>query len=176
LVAFLWGLAEATVFFVVPDVLLTWLALRRGIKRALAASLWATLGSLLGGTIVAVAAAHGAAPPIARIYAHLPGIDSALIQRAAEDLSAQGNRALFFGSVTGVPYKLFALAAGRDQTLAGFLAASSLARWLRFAAACALAAWIRRTSQSLDRQIAWGRWHAGFWIAFYAIYWGTFHG
>jgi len=43
LVALSWGFAEATFFFIVPDVFLSRIALDR-IRTAWAASVWATLG------------------------------------------------------------------------------------------------------------------------------------
>ena len=55
-IAAAWGLAEATLFFIVPDVLLTWLAgfRPRLVWRAVAACLG---GALLGGLLMYLAAA-----------------------------------------------------------------------------------------------------------------------
>ena len=47
--AFAWGFAEATLFFVVPDVWLTLIAVRRGLRPALVACGWALAGALAGG-------------------------------------------------------------------------------------------------------------------------------
>ena len=49
IIASLWGFAEATLFFIVPDVFLGWLALRSP-KSALIACLFALLGALIGGS------------------------------------------------------------------------------------------------------------------------------
>src|SRR6185295_6371406 len=49
--AFVWGLAEATLFFVVPDVFLTVVALARP-SRLVRCCLWAAAGASLGGAIV----------------------------------------------------------------------------------------------------------------------------
>ncbi|HKH69104.1 MAG TPA: hypothetical protein VKA75_17210, partial [Reyranella sp.] len=49
LAGLLWGLAEATAFFVVPDVLLTFVAQRRGLIPALAVMLFVVAGAALGG-------------------------------------------------------------------------------------------------------------------------------
>jgi len=48
LAAFLWGLAEATCFFIVPDVLLSFIALRR-LRTALLCCGLALAGALLAG-------------------------------------------------------------------------------------------------------------------------------
>ena len=47
--AAIWGAAEATLFFIVPDVFLSWLALSDR-RQALIACLYALLGALVGGT------------------------------------------------------------------------------------------------------------------------------
>ena len=49
LIAGIWGFAEATLFFIVPDVWLTLIAVRRGLVPALAACGWALAGALAGG-------------------------------------------------------------------------------------------------------------------------------
>ncbi len=51
LVAGLWGLAEATLSFIVPDVWLS-LASRRCLKTGLQACLWALASALAGGVLV----------------------------------------------------------------------------------------------------------------------------
>src|SRR5690606_531202 len=50
--AFLWGVAEAIYFFVVADVLLTFIAVAYGLRAALVASLAAALGAACGGALV----------------------------------------------------------------------------------------------------------------------------
>ena len=50
LVAFLWGWSEATLFFIVPDILLTLLALR-SLRTALVACVWASVGAIVGGAM-----------------------------------------------------------------------------------------------------------------------------
>lgn len=49
--AFAWAFAEATFFFFVPDVFLSWIALDRA-RAAWIACLWATLGAVAGGAIM----------------------------------------------------------------------------------------------------------------------------
>ncbi len=44
-----WGMAEAVLWFVVPDVFLTWVAMRRGVRPALRLSLVAVAGAIGGG-------------------------------------------------------------------------------------------------------------------------------
>src|SRR4051812_21124803 len=49
--AFAWGIAEASFFFIVPDVLLTLIACR-ALKPALKATLAALAGALIGGVLM----------------------------------------------------------------------------------------------------------------------------
>src|SRR5437868_1692315 len=66
--ALAWGYAEATLFFLVPDVLLSWVALRDP-RAAGVACFWALAGALLGG---ATMYAWGAADPgTARVRSRL---------------------------------------------------------------------------------------------------------
>lgn len=46
--AFIWGVAEATLFFFVPDVLLSYIGLKRGVRAATRASVSAAIGATLG--------------------------------------------------------------------------------------------------------------------------------
>ena len=65
-IASLWGFAEATVFFIVPDVLLSWLALRSP-KSGLIACLFALLGALIGGSAGLDLLPPSRAPPQAEL-------------------------------------------------------------------------------------------------------------
>jgi membrane protein YqaA with SNARE-associated domain len=141
--ALLWGLAEATLFFIVPDVLLTVIALRR-LRAALVGCAWATAGALAGGLLM-----YGwgtAAPAYAwQILDYVPGIGVALQTSVRDAMARNGLAALFLGPLTGTPYKLYAVAAGQQgQSLAAFLLVSVPARAIRFALVSLLAHTISR--------------------------------
>ena len=73
-----WGYAEATRFYIVPDVLIGWVALhgaRPGVWTALAA----TAGAVLGG-----AAVHRDAAAQQARLTEIPGISEAMLDDAAE--------------------------------------------------------------------------------------------
>jgi membrane protein YqaA with SNARE-associated domain len=110
-IALTWGFAEATVFFIVPDVFLSWLALR-DYRRALLACLWAVGGALLGG-IALWQMGPGEAEAVRAVFVELPGIDTSMLQSVRQQLEANGLIALFFGPLSGTPYKLYALEAGQ---------------------------------------------------------------
>ena len=50
-IAAAWGIAEATFFFIVPDVLLSWYAIQ-SYKKGIFGCVFAMLGALLGGALV----------------------------------------------------------------------------------------------------------------------------
>ncbi len=166
-IALAWGLAEATLFFVIPDVLLTWVAIRRGAGRALRLAGWATAGAAVGGLLMWAWGA-GAAPAMQR----LPAIDAALVADARAAVAADGNAALVAGAFTGVPYKLYASAAGAlGEHPAALAAWTVIGRASRFVLAIVLAAGIGRllALRLSGRSIAW-IW-AAFWATTYATYW-----
>jgi hypothetical protein len=116
-----WGMAEAVLWFVVPDVFLTWVAMRRGVRPALRLSLVAVAGAIGGGLLVY---GWGAAMPEAgaTAMAALPGIDAAMVEEVRGEVAASGNMALLSGPRQAQPYKLYALAAGDLGTSAVTLA------------------------------------------------------
>jgi hypothetical protein len=169
LAAALWGFAEATLFFIVPDVLLTFLA-QIGLRRALLASLAAACGALAGGA--ALYAFVLAAPETATsVLLAVPGISPELVSRVAVLLGGDLFPGLAAGALSGAPYKLFvAEAAMTGVPLSTFLTASLPARLLRFALASA-ASWLVFTRllgglKLRTKRLLLG----GFWLVFYAGY------
>lgn len=161
----LWGLAEATVFFIVPDVLLSATALRHR-RPALIACAWATVGALVGGVAMYLwgrADATGAAAFLDRI----PGIGPTMLDVVRASLDTHGLAALFLGPLTGTPYKLYAVAAGQTgAAFLPFLLVSLPARAIRFVLVVLLThAIARRLPARLGPPIL-----AVCWLAFYAAY------
>jgi len=173
--AFAWGLAEATLFFIVPDVLLTMIGCR-SIRASLKATGAAILGALLGG-LVMFAAGH-AAPETARtLLAHVPGIHPQLIERVQAQLSERGLGAVLLGPIVGVPYKIYAVEWGaRHGNLSMFLLISIPARGIRFLLSALLAGsvarliapWTRRRPRTEMAILAL------FWTVFYTFYFLAF--
>lgn len=130
LVAGLWGLAEATLFFIVPDVWLS-LAGRRRLQTELRACLFALAGALLGGALVYIGGAHD--KQAITLREKIPAIRPAMVARVAMELADHGAGAIFIGPLTGTPYKLYAAqAADAGIGLAVFILMSMPARGIRF--------------------------------------------
>ena len=99
--AFAWGLAEATFFFIVPDVLLTLIACRM-LKPALKATTFALIGALVGGALMY---AIGRRDPVnARaLLDQIPAISPALISRVSSQVGENGLWAVLLGPLKGIP-------------------------------------------------------------------------
>ena len=171
--AFLWGLAEATFFFVIPDVFLSFVAMLdwRSTWKHIVAAL---AGALLGGALLfqwsqaEPGAAHAA-------VARVPFITPGMFAKVDSGLDKIGLLAVLTGSVSGIPYKLYAVEAPRISTQFAFLLATPPARavrfilvWMIFGAA---AGWLRRRYTLSTRKLAYI--HAAVWIVSYAVYWGS---
>ena len=141
--ALLWGFAEATVFFIVPDVLLSWLALRR-LRPALVACLFALSGALVGGIALWFLAQQDA-ESLRALFTRLPAIDSGMIDDVRSRLETDGLAALLMGPLIGTPYKIYALEAA-DMNLGfwAFLSISVPARFVRFALVSIVVSWLSR--------------------------------
>lgn len=110
-IAFAWGFAEATVFFVVPDAWTSAVGLRRP-GRAQALTLTATLGAMAGGAVVHRWSARTDPVRSAALAARIPAISPAMVAKVDDQLRSRGFGALMIGPFTGTPYKLYARSAG----------------------------------------------------------------
>jgi membrane protein YqaA with SNARE-associated domain len=167
--AFHWGFAEATVFFIVPDALLTSLALN-SLRTAVTAALLAALGATVGGLAVWFLASSN--PETANnILLAVPGISESTFQTVRKLFSEGTYTGLLHGAFTGVPYKIFAAEAGFNGiNPALFAALTPLARLPRFLllslAAWAAGQWIgARLSQRQKFAVT-----LSLWLVFYIVY------
>lgn len=166
---FIWGLADATFFFVVPDAILTHLALRN-FRRAILASLWATAGVLLGGTALWFAARHGHTQDLLNAFDWLPGISRDLMVLTAQSLNLNGLSAVATGTVIGQPLKIYAVHAGAQNVALGpFLAVAATSHLTRFALTSS-AAWLLARALRDRPEAFLLRVHVYAWIGFYAAY------
>jgi len=179
--AFLWGLAEGTLFFVVPDVIITLAAMFRP-RRALAHAAAAVAGAVLAGALMYSWALS--APDSARAAVDaVPFVDSNVLVVASIDFYYDGARAVIYGPLRGIPYKVYAVAAPPYMSLTTFLLLTIPARLWRFlltGLAFALLGQMLRTAWFPFvgdlRQYNTPRImlvvHLALWAVFYALYWG----
>lgn len=172
-IAGLWGFAEATFFFLVPDVWLSFLAIE-SFTQGVAGSLAALAGALNGGALMWMYGRRSSMNAFT-FLARIPGIGTQMTGDVRKQAARSGLTALFLGPVLGIPYKIYAVESGASaRSLPGFLLVSIPARYLRFiCAVCAfwLAARYPMASLSLEgKRVA----VAFFWIVFYAGYFRRF--
>ena len=169
LVAFLWGWSEATWFFIVPDVLLTLLALR-SLRTALVACVWATVGAIVGGAMTYdYANLHPASSR--EILVMIPGISDRMIGDVGLQLERHGAAAVFAGPLRGIPYKIYAVQwAWQHRPLMELLLTSIPARAIRFVLTSVLAALIAAPLRRRMRERTLLHIHLLVWTAFYTAY------
>ena len=172
----IWAFAEAVLFFLVADVPISAVAVRYGWKKGVTAALAAALAATAGGAAVWLWAAGDPAGAEATMAA-LPAINGALIAETRAAFAEGAVTAMFQGSLSGVPYKLYALAAGEGgMAAAPFLLASPIVRLPRFLLAALGAAAV---SHLLSRWLGIQARLAilgGLWLAFYIWYFSVMPG
>lgn len=172
-IGFLWGFAEATLFFIIPDLVLSWASLagaRGGIK---------VLGAILTGAVAGGICMYTWAlwrPDSARsAVAAVPFVRMKMFERVQEDYRAHGVSGIFYTLGTGIPYKVYAVLAPSVTAPVTFGLISIPARFERLALSWLiptmlglfLKRWIRK-----HRRLTATLW-LGFWVITYAIYWST---
>ena len=168
-----WGVAEATVFFFVPDVLLTFIVMRFGLSAGLRAAVVAAASAAITGIFMLLWAGHD--PEAARrVMLMVPAIGPDLLARAQGEIASGWLWHLFTGAMTGVPYKLYAVEAGAAHINPLLFALVSFpARLTRFVLTV-LAAELGREILIKMHRLHWRYWLWGAaWIATYAIYFTT---
>ena len=168
----LWGFAEATLFFVVPDVAVGALGLFRP-RRALPAAGAAVAGAVLGG-IAIYALGLGIEANVRDVMDAVPAITPAMIDSAREGLLDRGGFAMFIGVSEGIPYKIYAsewavLGWGLPALVAWTMPARAFRIVLVGLIAAAVGSIFRRSVSR--RPGAWASIYAIGWIAFYIVYW-----
>lgn len=174
-VAFAWGLAEATLFFIVPDVWLSLVA-RERLRRGLIACLYALLGALIGGCAIYLWG-YFDRKTILEIIERIPAIDVSMLARVNHELAQQGAVAVLLGPLSGTPYKCYAAqAAANGIGLGLFLLISAFARLLRFLAVTVVAhyglklvtGWLPHSNKMVLL--------ASCWLLFYMLYFSLMPG
>jgi hypothetical protein len=170
--AFLWSVAEAIYFFVVADVLLSFIAVAFGLRAGLVASLAAAFGAACGGiAMLHLAATH---PDEAMaLLRSVPFVSEAMIRTGLAGMAEAGwPLAMLKGSFTGIPYKVYAIGAGLEDLDALLFALVSVpVRLLRFAIVALVVAgvstWLRPRVALRGRMMLM----ATFWLVFYGEFW-----
>jgi membrane protein YqaA with SNARE-associated domain len=168
--ALAWGAAEASFFFVVPDILLTLAVLRLGLWRGAALAIAAAFAATLTGAVLWQWAGHDAIAAHAAML-HVPAVGQDLLARVAWEFDHGWPLKLTLGAISGAPYKLYAVEAGaRHIALLPFLAVSFCARLLRFLLTIAITAAGRALTIHIRRENWQTPGWAVTWLIVYAVY------
>ena len=166
----LWAFAEAIAFFIVADVPIMAVALKWGWRRGVLAAIVAALWAGAGGVVVYIAVQ--ADPEWSHaILLDVPGISRDMVDGVLETFGLGSFAAMLAGSFSGIPYKIYAFAAGlRDVPLIYFALASVLARLPRFLLVALVAGWAGpRLRAALPGKRLWVAFVIA-WALFYAFY------
>jgi hypothetical protein len=166
-------LAESTFFFFVPDILFTATALF-SFKASVRHMALAVSGALLGGSLMFF---WGQRDPDAgqRAVNRVPFVTDKMLASVEKDFDAWGMWGMCKGPMSGIPYKAYAIKAGKHGSWPLFLVATVPARLSRF-----LLAWLVFTAVSVPLRkrirahprVALSV-HAGYWIVVYALFWSS---
>jgi membrane protein YqaA with SNARE-associated domain len=169
--AALWGIAEASLFFVVPDVLITFVVMRFGLCQGLLLCVVAAIFAAITGYALWLLARHDAASA-RHIMLLVPAIGPDLLARAHDEIASGWPVHLVTGAMTGVPYKLYAVEAGaRGIAPLLFIPMSFVARLTRFVLTAVCAAIGREAVTRLGKpDWRYGIWALA-WIGTYGFYW-----
>ncbi len=168
---FLWGFAEATLFFIIPDVFLTLPALF-SIRKSLKVMAAILLGSVLGGGVMYwYGEAHSVEAEA--LVRQVPFVTEKMIVKTHEEFEQYRIWALVKGPAGGIPYKIYAVQSPRYAGLAVFLLVTVIARAWRFVLSWAVAVVLGAVFRKGIERRPWAAVaaHLCVWTAIYAWYW-----
>lgn len=174
-IAAIWGFADATVFFVAPEIWLTYIGLRHGTYAVLLAGLFATLGAVAGGLALYFFAA--AEPAEARnLILWLPAVNAEALREARELLGKWDAIAVVGNPYSLLPFKLLAVEAPAAKVQPLFFGLATFVAYLSRTFFVALVAgflgWLLRRTFGFRRLMTWA---LVLWALIYALYYGRFY-
>lgn len=168
--AFIWGFSEATFFFIIPDVLLSYYALRNdNIKKIFLMNIICIAGAALGGTVVFIMSTLDHSAVIDFMLA-VPAIHTYMFDHVQSEMSGNTFLALVTGPLFGVPYKLFAGFAPVYTNIFIFILFSIPARFIRFIIVSLLAYFLsHKFFRGLSLKVKTLIWFV-VWVIVYVVY------
>ena len=170
---FIWGILEAVLLFMVPDVPVSIVTLKRGTKAGIIASIAAAIGAAIGGGAMYYWGQKDLFGVLA-IIEKLPAISPQMIDKVIMQMhGARPFIAMLTGSFQGTPYKIYAsIASSVNIPIWQISLLTPLIRLPRFLVAVGItsvaAQWARKIITS-EKAIFWSA--ICIWASFYALYW-----
>lgn len=171
--SFLWGILEATFFFVAPDIALSFYAIKKNFAYAVAHAVFAAFGAMFG-VFLLYSLASGNPLQIRYLLDLIPAISPELINFATTKMEHSNwiNTALI-SSFSPIPLKLFVYGAAINNIpIYQLIAASSLMCFPRYFAIILISRAAKNYiyTKTKKPKVLYTIW-ALFWILFYGIYW-----
>ena len=160
-----------------PDVIIGYVALQRGLKAGVIASLLAAVGAGLGGAALYGWSARDPASALAAVAA-VPAVSTTMIVQANMDMTREGwLTAALKGPLTSTPFKVYALLAPtHGASLPAFALAALPVRLPRFLVAALAFAAVRRLARGRVSAPWLKTGFTGWWVVFYVWFWTTHPG
>lgn len=154
-----------------PDVLIGFVALRRGLRAGLLAALLAATGASVGGAAMYLWAESAPDQALAAVEA-VPAVSSAMVAAADADMAGGWFVASLKGPLTSTPFKVYAaLAPSHGAGLAAFAAAALPVRLPRFLGVALVMALIGMVLKGrVPDRAAIAAFTVG-WVLFYGWFW-----
>jgi hypothetical protein len=171
--AFLWGLFEGTIFFLVPDVLTTLMGLFR-FRKAMLAMVISVAGSLVSAIVMYLLVVRLGQSTMIHFIGNIPFVSDRMISSVSEQLSNSGAVALVQAPWQGFPYKIYSvIAAGQGLPIWSYLLWTIPSRLERLLPTTILAGILGVVFHGSIRKrtIIWWGIYLTIWILIYAFYW-----
>jgi hypothetical protein len=168
-----WGFAEATLFFIMPDLIITLACLGSFVKglRQLAAVM---AGALAGGLLMYILSINHALE-MTRLVQAVPYVRSSMVEAVQGDFASHGVWAVCMGPLSGIPYKLYAVIAPAFVSLFLFFVMSIPARLERLLVTFAIFAVLGVLFRRYLKRWTWlpGSVYLIYWVIVYGVYWSN---
>ncbi|MGE5086108.1 MAG: hypothetical protein ACM3MG_07370 [Bacillota bacterium] len=178
---FIWGLMEGLWFFIIPDIFLSYIAIK-GFKRALAATASAVVGSMVAAGLLYGLKSSGLLENLRQFWIHLPGYYPKMFDVAQRHLGEFHGQGLLQGPQSGIPYRFYVFEAALSNiSLSDILFWTPAARLERILLAPMVVLGLRFVLNKLRSKFPRIKTnlilYVGitlYWIGIYVWYWGSF--
>jgi hypothetical protein len=168
-----WGFAEATFFFVVPDVWVGY-ASTTSTRSGLAAAAGAAAGGLIGAVAVSALIGFGLQSQVLAWLQHVPAIRPSMLEVVGHRIDVSGPASLLPAAFEGIPYKVYStLLLLRGTPLVTILVWTVPSRVLRLFPVALVFAGLTAPIRKwiLRRRVLSAALYFGLWACFYGWYW-----
>ena len=168
IIAAIWGFSEATLFFFVPDIWISVLAVQSA-RQGLIGCIYALIGAMIGGSVMYYIG-RGNLQLMNNLMIKIPAIRKKDILNVQSDLKNSGFIAVLFGPMRGIPYKIYASNAHSVMSITTFLLISIPARVIRFIIVALVISFVSETLLTDYSTTIKIQFLMIIWVGFYSLY------